>query len=86
MRDPRRDFATLVDTRIDLIVTMLEADDIYYTVWNEVPGLDGDARYAVHAWSYAAFDVPHLLRSGEYRLTQIEALQLVVDLMKGVTV
>jgi len=52
---------------------------IWYAVWKEAdlepPNL------AVHAYASTG-----LVRSGEYRLTQMEALQLVVDLMGGVSV
>jgi len=52
---------------------------IWYAVWKEA---DLDApNLAVHVYSSTG-----LVRSGEYRLTQIEALQLVVDLMGGVSV
>ena len=51
-----------------------------YVVWVE-KGAEPSHNLVVHVYNDNG-----LLRSGEYRLTQIEALQLVVDLMGGVTV
>jgi len=77
--------------RIAHIVYEDTVDDVTYCIWKEkierpsvweVGGpITTPDTHAVHV-----YNANGLLRSGEYRLTQIEALQLVVDLMGGVTV
>jgi len=69
---------------------LVNPDRIAQIVWDDTIG---DKRYVI--WQEAGVEGPDLavhvlddrglLRSGEYRLTQIEALQLVVDLMGGTT-
>jgi len=55
------------------------SSDVYYCIWKEA-GVE-PPNLAVSVYGEHG-----LMRSGEYRLTQVEALQLVVDLMGGVSI
>ena len=68
--------------RVASVTACIRQGDEWYIIWKEA-AVEG-ASYAVHV-----FDFPNnirILRSGDYRMTQIQALRRVIELMEGVTI
>ena len=67
------------------LVALLEHDDINYVVWTWWKPIFEDHPYNVSVFRLDAPNIK-LMRSSEYDLTMVEAMTLVADLMRGVTI
>ena len=82
------------------LVCLLEHEDVWYAVWTKPEPVFADRPFNVHVFKTFArvpvfdfarsreidvADEVHLMRSGEYDLNMTESLQLVADLMGGIS-
>ena len=69
------------------LVALSEYDSLWYAIWTRPTNPFRDRPFNVSVFTYdEALDRLHLMRSSDYDLSMVDAMTLVADLMRGVTI
>ena len=69
------------------LVALLDYDSLWYAIWTRPVNPFRDRPYNVAVFTYDKdMDRLHLMRSGDYDMNMVDAMTLVVELMRGITI
>ena len=69
------------------LVALLELNGIWYAIWTRPTNPFKDRPYNVSVFTYDEdLDRLHLMRSSDYDLGMVDAMTLVAELMRGITI
>ena len=69
------------------LLALLDYDSLWYAIWTRPVNPFKDRPYNVSVFTYdKALGRLHLMRSSDYDLSMVDAMTLVVSLMRGVTI